>query len=380
MLQYSRVFICVFFLAVCGSATLDAAPLCTAPYQFGYEQPESQGIDSKKLVELTQWIRDNPVRVLSVSISRNGKIVYELYSSKVDHNAAHYLMSVTKSVTSALVGIAIDRHLIKNATTTVVDNLPKSVFPSAESYQRFSTVTLKDVLGMSALDAQVPPHLNTPEAIDRNKRFNESPNRLKFALTQSTLAHVGSDFQYTDITPFVAGGIVEYGTRKSLFDFGKNALFGPMGFSNEEWMHEDPAGFDNPAYGLRLRPVDMQKFGMLYLNHGCWKGQQILSEEWISTSFSPWIKSNPARSEANYGWYWWQDRFSANLVGHTASGWKGQRITVFPSQAVVVTTTAIIEDGSEDKVYRTIVDRFIGPAIAPNPLAPMIGASFGARN
>jgi CubicO group peptidase (beta-lactamase class C family) len=163
---------------------------------------------------------------------------------------------------------------------------------------------------------------------------------------------------------------VQYAAKKTLFDYAKETLFDPMGFSNEEWMHEDPAGFDNPAYGLRLRPVDMQKFGMLYLNQGCWNGQQLLSKEWISTSFSPWIKSNPARHDTNYGWYWWQDRFASGWIGHTANGWKGQRITVFPRQAIVVTTTEIMEDGSENMVYDTIINRFIRPAIASNSAVP----------
>ncbi len=81
----------------------------------------------------------------------------------------------------------------------------------------------------------------------------------------------------------IAGGIVQYATNQSLLDFAKAALFDPMGFQNEEWMHQDRAGFDNASYGLRLRPVDMQKFGILFLNEGCWDGQQLLSKAWVST-------------------------------------------------------------------------------------------------
>src|SRR5262249_44099705 len=151
-----------------------------------------------------------------------------------------------------------------------------------------------------------------------------------------------------DVTPMIAGGIVQYATKRSLLDFGRNALFDLMEFKNEEWMHQDASGFDNASYGLRLRPIDMQKFGILYLNEGCWAGRQLLSKDWVSTSFTPWMKSKPDLHEANYGWYWWVDRFASGWVGHTANGWKGQRITVVPGQGMVVTMTGIIEDGTED--------------------------------
>jgi CubicO group peptidase (beta-lactamase class C family) len=344
------------------STALAATTSCVAKFQLGYDEPERQGINPEKLLELTQWIRDNPTPILSLALSRNGKIVYELYTSKVDSNAAHYLMSITKSVTSALVGAIIDRHLIKSANATVAESLPKGVFPSTEAYTRFDRIALRDVLAMSALDAQVPPHLKTPEAIDRNNRFNRSSNHLTFALEQQTLPHVGIDFQYTDITPMIAGGIVQYATKQSLFDFAKKALFNPMRFQNEEWMHQDRSGFDNASYGLRLRPIDMQKFGILYLNDGCWQTNQLLSKEWVSISLTPWIKSRPGNREPNYGWYWWSDRFTSEWIGHTANGWKGQRITIFPDKGTVVTMTGIIEDGSEDRYYSDLINKFIIPA------------------
>jgi CubicO group peptidase (beta-lactamase class C family) len=353
----------ILLFATSGWNSEARAAACTARFPFGYDEPERQEVNSQKLVELTQWLRESPARVLSLTISRNGKIVFELYSSRLDRNDAHYLMSVTKSITSALVGAAIDRRLVKGTNSTVAENLPAAVFPSAEALKRFQTVTLKDVLGMSALDAPVPPHQQTPEATDRLNSFLRSPNRLTFALEQATLARVGKDFQYTDITPMIAGGIVQSATKQTLMAFGKTALFGPMGFRNEEWMHQDRSGLDNASYGLRLRPVDMQKFGILFLNQGCWDGAQLVSKEWVSTSFTPWIKSRPDLRDANYGWYWWTDKFASGWIGHTANGWKGQRITVVPDKGVVVTMTAIVEDDTDGKLYGELFNRFIIPAL-----------------
>jgi CubicO group peptidase (beta-lactamase class C family) len=140
---------------------------------------------------------------------------------------------------------------------------------------------------MSALDAQLAPHQNTPEAKERLVRFFNSPDRVAFALGQNVLPRPGVDFQYTDVTPQLIVGVVQYATKRTLYDFAEANLFGPMQFENAEWMHEDAAAFDNGSYGLRLRPVDMQKFGILYLNEGCWEGRRLISSAWVKTSFTP---------------------------------------------------------------------------------------------
>jgi CubicO group peptidase (beta-lactamase class C family) len=186
---------------------------------------------------------------------------------------------------------------------------------------------------------------------------------LKFALDQNLVAHPGEEFNYTDVTPILMTGALQFSTQKSLFDFAKENLFDPMGFKNEEWMHQDKRGFDNGAYGLRLRPLDMQKFGLLYLNSGCWEGRRLISQDWVKTSFNPWIRSRPKNHDPDYGWYWWKDWYSNGWIGHIANGWLGQRIIVFPEQKVVVTMTAEIHDGSEEKVVTNLMNQFVIPAI-----------------
>ena len=122
-------------------------------------------------------------------------------------------------------------------------------------------------------------------------------------------------------------------------------------------MHEDPAGIDNGAYGRRLRPVDMQKFGLLYLNGGCWEDQQLLPRDWVQLSFEPWIRSQPRLQSPDYGWYWWQRQWEGGWLAHIADGWKGQRIAVFPEQKIVLSMTAIMDSG-EAAAFSEIVGRF----------------------
>src|SRR5262249_7622307 len=177
-----------------------------------------------------------------------------------------------------------------------------------------------------------------------------------FALSQPLLPSPGYDFQYTNVTTSLAAGAVEYSSGMTMLDLANQTLFGPMGFKNQEGMEEGPTGIDNGATGLRLRPVDMEKFGVLYLDHGCWQGKQLIPRDWVDLSFQPWIRSEPGLEKPNYGWYWWRSFWGNGWTGHVANGRTGQRIAVFPAQKVVVTMTAIIENKDrEEQIWGKVV-------------------------
>lgn len=335
---------------------------------------EAQGMSRAPFVQLTRWIDATPVPVFSVLVSRHGKLVYELYTSSLDRDDAHYLMSVTKSVLSALVGIAIDRRLLPGPDVALADVLPRALFPGDADVARFRGLTLRQVLGMQGLDAPDPPRDKSPAAVARYGRFWTAPNRVRFVLGEPLLA---GGFQYNDSTPTLAVAALQYATGRTAFDFAQEALFGPMGFRNAEWMHQDAAGIDNGGYGLRLRPIDMQKLGLLYLRLGEWNGRRLLSEAWVARSFEPWNKSRPELARPDYGWFWWAHDFGSGWTAHVASGWKGQRIAVFPEQDVVLTMTACIEDGTEQALFEEIVKKVIVPSVEQGGAAPP-SASQGA--
>ena len=181
-------------------------------------------------------------------------------------------------------------------------------------------------------------------------------------LGQPIVAEPGSTFLYTDEGPVIATAILTSATHERVLRFAEDNLFRPLGFANYEWMHEDPSGIANGGYGLRLRPIDMQKFGVLYLNGGVWNGTQLVSRSWIEQSFEPWMHSTAKARTPDYGWYWWAESFGAGWDAHLASGWKGQRIIVIPAQGLVVTMT-YVEDGSEHALTARIIEDFIEPAV-----------------
>ena len=335
-------------------------------YTFGTDTPENQSVDVKKLISLTQFIKSGNDPILSLLISRNDKVVYALYTSDIDPQAAHYIMSATKSFLSALTGVAIDRKLLPGINAPINTILPRSWFPSDAAFTAFGAVTLKDALAMSALDAPVFPHQTTPDAIKRDQDYFHSPNRTIFALTQKILPNPGHDYLYTDVTCAIPAGAIECAAKETLLEFANRTLFKPMDFQNQEWMHQDDTGIDNGAYGLRLRPIDMQKFGVLFMNFGNWQGTQLISPDWVRQSFHPWIASEAQFAHhPNYGSYWWKIYYTHGWEGEVAVGWKGQYIAIFPKQKVVITMTSIYADNNENEHFTTLIRNFIAPAIIP---------------
>lgn len=326
-------------------------------------QPSSlaaEGLDTADLIKLTTWIRDTPYPVFSILISRHGKLVYELYTSSYGRQEAHYLMSVTKSVLSALMGIAFDRHLLAGPDASIADALPRSLFASDAERARFAPITFKKIMAMSAIDAPDPPRDNSAASLARYQKFWRAPNRLVVTLQQPLLKE---SFQYNDCTPTLAVAALRNAAGKGVLEFAEEALFGPLGFQNYEWMHRDPSGLDNGGYGLRLRPIDMQKLGVLYLDHGRWNGRQLISQSWIDRSFAPWNYSKPTLDRPDYGWFWWTYYFGDGWTAHVANGWRGQRIAVLPQQGLVVTVTGDIEDGSESDFFAQLITKILKPAV-----------------
>jgi CubicO group peptidase (beta-lactamase class C family) len=355
---------------------LAATGLGSGGLSFG--APDEQGLDARPLMALAEWIEREKLPIFSLLVSRNGVLVCELYTSGLTRDHAHYLMGATSSVTSALMGVAIDRHLVRSPETSLADALPASVFPSVADRERFRRVTIRDVLGMSALDAPVPPQDKSESGKERQRQFLASPNRTKFALSQPVLAEPGSSFQSTAITADLATGILEYAAHTSALELAEDALFGPMGFQNYEWMHQDKTGIDSGAYGLRLRPVDMQKVGVLYLGEGVWEGKRLLSSDWVRRSFSPWIRTTEGVAP-DYGYYWSTVDYGtpttaqapSRWLAHVAQGWKGQRIAVFAEQGVVVTMTGILEPPEDETaIFRRVIRDHVMPSIDGTGAAP----------
>jgi CubicO group peptidase (beta-lactamase class C family) len=268
---------------------------------------------------------------------------------------------VTKSVLALLVGIAATEGLLPAPDTKLVAALPRELFGDDTNAARFGDRTLRDVLAMSLLDARLPPHDASDTAAARQRALLAAPNRVRFALTQELLPP--GAWQYNDVTPLVAVGLLQYAARTTAFEFAQTRLFTPLGVRHAEWMHQDAAGIDNGGYGLRLRPIDLQKLGVLLLQHGRWHGVQLVAKQQIERLFTPQIRSRADVAEPDYGNYWWTKRLAPGWTVHEANGWKGQRLAVVPEQHLVVTMTACFLDVGEHAAFDGLLTDQLRPAL-----------------
>lgn len=332
--------------------------------------PNQEGFDEGRLLALAEWVRRNPqIPIYSILISRNNHLVFELYTGNINRDCSHYLMSVTKSFLSTLIGIAIDKGFLKGETSTIASSIPASVLSliyNPSSKASISICTLKDIMGMSALNIKDPPRDNSSSAINTQQRFLAAQNRFIFCLNQKFFEPPGSQAVYNDETPVLASGLLSYNSHVSALDFAKDHLFLPLGFKNYEWMHQDPSGICMGGYGLRVRPIDMQKLGILFLNYGMWNGTQIISRSWVEKTMHPYTKLNGSINN-NYGYFWWKDTFESNVIFQAAEGWRGQRIAINFDKKLVVTMTGCIMS-NEEAVFSTILNQFVLPSIeSTNP-------------
>jgi len=317
--------------------------------------------------------------VHGILIVKNGKLVFEEYFSgedlnissgpqyvhrDFDRNTLHFQASVTKSFTSALVGIAVDQGLI-----TGVDEKVFSFFPEYQylSNQEKDEITVAHMLAMAS---GIPWDESTPYSDPRNdvrQMFIQS-DPIRYVLAKPLAAPPGTQFHYNSGTTCVLGEIVKKQSELSLRTFAEQHLFAPLGISDYQWQML-PNNVTFASGGLYLRPRDMAKFGRLYLQKGSWNGEQVISQEWIEASAQ---ESIPLPSPKNpwpgfaygYGYQWWLGNYAnGNTPTCFAAGWGGQYIFVLPDpEMVVVITAGAYERGDYDMFYR-IVNNYILDAV-----------------
>jgi CubicO group peptidase (beta-lactamase class C family) len=244
-----------------------------------------------------------------------------------------------------MTGVALERGLIASEDQPIGELLPRELFGSDENFREKGRITVRQVLNMSALDV---PHIvgNTDPAVRANySGWLKAENRVRYALAQPRVQRTMSVMDYTDLTCSLVNGIIHYRSGKTALEFADEHLFSRMGFRNQEWMGQDAAGIDLGGFGIRLRPIDMVKFGQLYLQRGEWEGQRLLQSGWVDKAYASQIspRQDNRAFYSGYSNYWWHGRHRGAPKNIMANGWKGQRISVFPERKLVVTLTGVVE-------------------------------------
>lgn len=296
--------------------------------------PEEQGMDGDKLDDMITFIKENQIPVHSVIVVRHGYIVLdEKFSS---YQNSEKVASVTKSITSALIGIAIDKGYIGGVDQTVTSLFPDREFANQDT--RKQVMTVEDLLTMrSGLDWPAGPcwWLEGAECADYTTQIMlEDEDSLQFILDQPMAEEPGMNFNYVAGASHLLSAIITEKTGMSALDFAQENLFQPLGIEVTVWP-SDGEGL-NLGYGdISMSPEDMARFGFLYLNEGQWDGKPIISAEWVRDSQQPHAVTIN-KIQPNYGYQWW---VNPDLGFYNAAGAGGHYIIVLPEQDMVVVFT-----------------------------------------
>jgi CubicO group peptidase (beta-lactamase class C family) len=287
-----------------------------------------------------------------VLVARGGKLVFEryfrgadeipgrIYGRRVenvtfDADTLHDMKSVSKSVASLAVGIAIDRGLIRSVNEPIFSFFPELSdlrSPEKDRIQLFHALTMS--MGLAWVEA-------TPATGDDNNdeaRMHRARDACRYVLGLAATAPAGQEFFYNTGALALVSAIIRKATGRPLDEFARENLFEPLGITAVEW--ERYKGDTDAGGGLRLRPRDMAKIGQLVLAGGRWNDRQIVSKEWIETSTAPKIKATDGQS---YGYLWWLGRSLLNgreVHWAGALGRGGQSIRIVPELDLVVVVTA----------------------------------------
>jgi CubicO group peptidase (beta-lactamase class C family) len=245
-------------------------------------------------------------------VIKDGRVVVERYFGK-PHGPIE-TMSATKSVVSIAIGM-----LIADKKIPSLDAPLSTWFPEWRQGKK-AKVTLRHVL----------THTSGLEHRKGARVLNEQRDRLTFVRQAPIVEEPGANFSYSNEAVQLLAGVVSAAAGKPLDAYVAEKLFGPLGITEWQWA-KDGAGNVQTFFGLALGARDFARIGQLMLASGSWKGKQLLTADWVTTSTSVAVPGS------GHGLLWWirSDGPTSGPIGYAADGWLGQQLIVFPERGVV---------------------------------------------
>ncbi len=270
-------------------------------------------------------------RAHSLLVERHGVLISEGYFRGYDVDSLHQAWSVTKSFTSTLVGIAIDRGFIQSVHQTLSAFLGSAIDDLDEDK---GNISLRHLLTMSC----GIPWVEEPGEASEFPDWVSAPDQISYILNKPLAYPPGERFDYSDGSAHLVSVVLSEATGMSALEFAREHLFDPLGMGMSDWW-EDNRGYSFGGVGLRLRARDMVALGRLFLDGGVHQGRRIVSEDWIRAATATQISTNPVDPRAwGYGYFWWNPG-CGSFGCYMASGFGGQLILVVPALDLVMVTT-----------------------------------------
>lgn len=379
-------------LAACASSggqrsTVSSQQGSAAPVQRDYwptsgwrtAPPQAEGMDPTVLATIAGNVASLHPEIRSVLVVRHGYVVYERYWQGMTAANGDNLYSVTKSVVSALVGIALGEGKLKGLDQPVRALLARHLPPDADP--RVARVTLEQLLTMTSGLAGDDPSLGGDPHV--SQRQGASRDWVAHILGRRLETTPGSSFAYSSATSQLLSAIVADATGQSTLAFARARLFGPLGIHSAKapapvfvahpspaalkayarapvaWP-TDPQGYQLGFSGLKLPSRDLAKVGYLYLNGGRWETTQVIPADYVAASTQPHSTPPPDGPGESYGYQWWVTS-QARHPSFLAVGYGGQLLQVVPDLDLVVVITS---DATQNRNgARALVGQAIIPAV-----------------
>ncbi len=307
-------------------------------------------------------------------IEHDGALVFERYFSGSDErwgeliparvigpDSLHDLRSVSKSVTSLLLGIALDRDFGEAVARPLAAYLPDlALEPDARAITLHQVLTM--TTGLQWNEMTVP----YTDPMNDEIRLYQPGNPALYVMTRPIEHEPGSTWYYSGGSTQVLASVISELTGQRLDEFASENLLEPLGVTEFEWLGPGDWTPDNPAAmsGLRLRARDLAKIGSLYLHGGRWRGRQVVSEEWVDLSITRHVEEIGDWSRGGiwgYGYQWWVGDLPSGERVVAGVGNGNQRLFILPAERLVVTVLAgeynVFEGHSERILDRVLASR-----------------------
>jgi CubicO group peptidase (beta-lactamase class C family) len=324
-----------------------AEPMYWPTQSWQTSMPELQGMDSAKLADGLLEMQVKDIQVDSVLVVRNGSLLLDAYYYPYNNQIPHDLASVTKSVMTTLIGIAIDQGKLQ------LDQPMLSFFSNRTTNNldaRKQRITIRHLVSnVNGFDSGC---LSGDEpTLDK---MRSHPDWVQAALDRVMVSEPGSKFCYDSPGMHLLSAILQQATGLTALEFAQQNLFDPLGIQGAIW-ETDPQGYTHGWGDLHLKPPDVAKIGFLMLHNGMWDGRQIVSMDWVEQATR---SQNKTGEDDDYGYGWW-----VSEDAYSAMGRGGQRIAVIPYLNAILVVTA---HGAE----YDLVSSYLGAALVDteNPL------------
>lgn len=352
--------------------------------------PEAEGVDGEVIKSVEEDVREGKYGLVDkILLIRHGRLIadlefendyvalnaeYKQWDSQYSYDnpewhpfykgtELHTLQSTTKSVISAVMGVAVDKGFIEG-----VDSPAMSFFGAYNpdmSDPRRAAMTLEDMLTMRAgidwaKEGQTYDDPTHPTVILEN-----SDEWIKYTLSHPMAVDPGTVWDYNDGVSVLIGKVVTEATGQRADEFARENLFEPIGIDEFYWKISPDGEVDSEG-GLYLTSYDLARFGYLFLREGMWNGQRVLSEAWIEESVRPRvedIRPDNDKADSGYGYQWWVPRHeNGEAKVYATMGYGGQYALVSPEHDLVAVFNGWNIHGQYNVTLDIFFERFL-PAV-----------------